>query len=206
MASRRDDSMLFLLNGLAGADKERVERELRVHRLAAEAALARVLAKKRAEQEAELERLRLASEAARDDAQRRKEAEIRRAAEAQAALETARAEAAARERIELLEKQHEHERRMAALRGQGQRGSQLAVAGLAVAVLCFAGSLGVYFGKLRPETRRVERAYDELVSAERARADEAKRLLQRSEKRRAELASELEAARRRIRELEGAPK
>lgn len=198
MASRKDDSMLHPLNGLFGAAGGRGQRELREHRLAAEAALDRARAKKRAEQEAAL----LASQEALREAQIRKEEEIRLAAASQAALETARAEAAAQARVELLEKQHEHERRMLLLRAQGQRGSQLAVAGLLALLVCLAGTMGVYFGKLRPENQRMQRAYDELVRVERARAEETKRLLDKSESRRAELAAELEAARRRILALE----
>jgi len=195
MAARRDDSMLFSLDGLRGAERERLERELRSHRLAAATALARTEAKQRAAREAELERGRRAML----EAERRKEEEIRAAALAEAA----RSEAALRERLELLEQQHEHERRMLALRGHGQRGTQLAVAGLGAALLCLAGSLGVYFGKLRPETQRVQRAYDDLVHAERTRAEETKRMLAQSERRRAELASELAGVRRRVAELEG---
>lgn len=198
MASRKDDSMLHPLNGLFGAAGGRGQRELREHRLAAEAALDRARAKKRAEQEAAL----LASQEALREAQLRKEEEIRLAAASQAALETARAEAAAQARVELLEKQHEHERRMLLLRAQGQRGTQLAVAGLLALLVCLAGTMGVYFGKLRPENQRMQRAYDELVRVERARAEETKRLLDKSESRRATLAAELEAARRRIVALE----
>ncbi len=198
MASRKDDSMLHPLNGLFGAAEGRGERELREHRLAAEAALDRAQAKKRAEQEAAL----LASQEALREAQRRKEEEIRLAAASQAALETARAEAAAQARVELLEKQHEHERRMLLLRAQGQRGSQLAVAGLLALLVCLAGSLGIYFGKVRPDNQRMQRAYDELVRVERARAEETKRLLDKSESRRATLGAELEEARRRIIALE----
>lgn len=202
MASRRDDSMLSPMNGLFGAGENRSERELREHRLAAEAALCRAHAKKRAEHEAAL----LASEEALREAQRKKEEEIRLGAVARAALETARAEAAARSKVELLEKQHEHARRMLLLQSRGQRGSQLAVAGLAVAFVCVGASLGVYLGKLRPEHQRVQKAYDELVSVERARAEETKRLLDKSEKRRAEVSLELESARRRITALESAEK
>ncbi|MBI3200458.1 MAG: hypothetical protein IT377_07795 [Polyangiaceae bacterium] len=180
--------MLFSLRGLSAGDRERIERELRKHRLAAEAALVRRWAKPPAERGPEPE-----------PAQGKREEEIRR----QAAVESARAESAARAEVEMLALQHAHERRMRQLESRGQRGSLIAVLGLIVAVLSVAGSLGLYFGKLRPETLRVQRAYDELVAAERHRAEETKRLLERSEKRRAELSSELDAARRRVEVLEG---
>lgn len=180
--------MLFSLRSLSAADRERIERELRAHRLAAEAAAVRREVKAQAEREIEAVA-----------AQQRKEEEIRR----RAATESARAESAARAEVELLALQHAHERRMRQLESRGQRGSLIAVLGMVVAVLCVAGSLGLYFGKLRPETLRVQRAYDDLVAVEHNRAEETKRMLERSEKRRSELASELDAARRRIQLLEG---
>lgn len=179
MASRRDDSSPISLPGLFGTNQDRTLRALRAHRLAMDAVRARAEAKERAERDAELESLRLACEAARQEAVR-----------------AARAEAAARARIELVELTRAHERRMAEIRGRGQRGAQLAAAALTVAALCLGGVLGVYFGKIRPENRRVQRAYDELVAAERQRAVETRRMLEQSERRRAELAKELERMRK----------
>lgn len=186
MAARRDDSMLFSLHGLSASDRQRIERELRQHRLAAAAAAARAESRR----QADLERARLAVE----EAERQRAAEL----QARAAIDRARAEFESRAKVELLELQHAHERRMRVLESRGQRGSQLAALGLVVGVVCVAGSLGIYLGKVRPETSRVQRAYDALVLAERTRAEETKRMLEQSEKRRAELTTELEAARRRI--------
>ncbi|MBK7584230.1 MAG: hypothetical protein IPI67_29015 [Myxococcales bacterium] len=204
MAARRDDSMLFSLNGLPRAEKERLARELREHRLAAEAALKRADERSRAKRAVEAERALEISEAERAAAQRKRQEELRSAAVRAAELE--RAEVTARARIEVLEKQYEHERRMLELRAE-PRGlsSRIVLGGLLMATLFASGALGVYFGKLRPDTLRVKRAYDELVSVERARAEEAKRLLARSEARRATLAAELDVARRRVTELERAP-
>ena len=194
MAARRDDSMLFSLQGLSPADRQRVERELRQHRLAAAAAAARAESKR----QADLERGRLAGE----EAERQGEAEL----QARAAIERARAEFESRAKVELLELQHAHERRMRALESRGQRGNQVAALGLVVAMVCVVGSLGFYLGKVRPETARVQRAYDTLVAAERHRAEETKRMLEKSERRRAELATELQVARRRIDAREGGSK
>jgi colicin import membrane protein len=187
--------MLFSLSGLLGPEREHVERELRAHRRAVQDALLRADRRRLAER---MGGAGASSSAGDTEGVRTRAEELRLTLAAEVARQTARAEAAARARVELLEQEREHERRMFELRASGRGGAQLAVAGLVVALFCFLGSLGLYFGKLRPDHQRLQGAYDELVSAERGRAEETKRLLQKSERRRAELAAELDAARKEL--------
>jgi hypothetical protein len=125
-----------------------------------------------------------------------------------ATLEKARIETEARARLEVLEKQQEHERRLYAIRDRSrQKGAvQLAIVGVSFSVLVTLGFTGLYFGKLRPESQRLEGAYDVLVTAQRTRAEDTAKLLARADKRADELDRDLRRARRTIRELEAAKK
>jgi colicin import membrane protein len=161
MAEQRGSSMLFSLRGLMGGEAQRLEAEAQRRTCHEEIQAARV--------ELQLyERI----QASRRDA-------IRLALD-----ERSRVVAQARAELELLEKRHAHERRVAEIvdRAQRRRERQLMVCSLVLALCTVATSLGLYFGKLRPDAQRLHRAYDELATAEHKRAEEAQRLLDRSER------------------------
>lgn len=201
MAEQRQSSFLFSLKNWLELEKQRAQAEqlqqLEGHRRRTrerERFASEMLEKKRL---AEMELLRL-------ERQRRDDDAARSAALQLATLEKARIESEARAELEVLEKQQAHERKLAAIREESRtKGAmQLAIAGCAFAVLVCLGFSGLYFGKLRPESQRLSSAYDDLVSAERLRAEETGKLLARADKRADDLDRELRNARRRIRQLE----
>lgn len=204
MADSRDDSILFSLDGLMDVQKKRVEREHAARLREAEVALALQQQRERLRCEAEVRKAHSLAEAARLEAQRRREEDARLEALKRAAVETARIEVEARARLEMMEQQQAHERRMQELRETTRRGRArvFAVLGFGLSTLLGVASLGAYYGKLKPDAERLRVAYTDLVSAERSRADETRRLLERSDQRKGELERELQLARDRIGELE----
>jgi colicin import membrane protein len=204
MANARDDSMVFSLRGLLLRERQRLEREAADRRRQEEVALALRAERERVRREAEDRKRHSLVEVARLEQQRRREEEARLEALKHAAVECARTEAESRSRVELLEKQQLHERVLAELSEQTrrERARHLAIAGFAMFAFSAIAAAALYFAKLRPEASRLQFAYDELVSAEHNRAEETKRLLERAEKRRNDLATELENAKQRIEALE----
>lgn len=189
MAEQRRASILFSLEGLMEVERHRIEAEAAARRRGLEEA-------RRARQELELARIA---------ARARREEEARFEALRRWLVERVRLEADAHARLELFAQQRQHELRLETIRTDAARARrrQLAFAGLALAGTALAMAIGFYFGKLRPEARRLQLAYDQLVWAERQRAETTEGLLDRAERRReaaeAELARverELEAARR----------
>lgn len=205
MAEQRESSFLFSLKNMLELEKQRTQADqlaqMEGHRQRTrerELFAREMLERKRV---AEMELVRLVQ-------QRRHEAAARIEAMQLATLEKARIESEARARLEVLEKQQEHERKLYAIREESrQKGAvQLAIVGVSIAVLVTLGFTGLYFGKLRPESQRLEGAYDVLVTAQRTRAEETAKLLARADKRGDELDKELRRARRTIRHLEAAQK
>jgi colicin import membrane protein len=204
MAEQRPSSFLFSLRGLLEREQE-AEQARRIRQ--AELDRARTRERERFAREmvekkrlAELEVLRLELERKREEAARLEALRL-------ATLERARVESEARAQLEILEKQQEHERKLCAIReaarAKGQR--QLAIVGFVLAGVTTLGALGTYFGKLRPEAQRLSIAYDDLVAAERTRAEETAKLLERADKRNDALTRELHVARNRIDALEKRP-
>lgn len=189
MAEIQESSVLFSLKQLMSLEKQRVREEEDAARRRALAeqearrALERsALAEQEARRRAEEERTRREEERAREEAAR---LEGIRAA----AVEKARMEAEQRARIEALEKQQEHERKLAALAGDAQkrRLQRLIAGGSALFVVALTATLGVYFGKIKPEA---EQTLAEQTAARTAR-----------EQRLAALESDLAASERQIGEL-----
>jgi colicin import membrane protein len=200
MAEQRESSFLFSLKNMLELEKQRSQAEqlaqMESHRQRTrerELFAREMLEKKRV---AEMELLRLAQ-------QQRQETAARIETLRLATLEKARIESEARARLEVLEKQQDHERKLYAIReASRQKGAmQLAIVGLSLAVLCTLGFTVLYFGKLRPESQRLEGAYDDLVTAQRTRAEETAKLLARADKRADDLDRDLRRARRNLREL-----
>jgi colicin import membrane protein len=160
--------------------------------------------RERVAREADERKRLLMVEIARLEELRRREDDMRLEALRESAVERARLEAETRARLEVIEREQEHERKMLAIREQSasRRARHLVLAGFALAALCAVTSLGFYFGKVRPEAQRLQAAYDELVTAERNRGEQAIKMLERTEKRRAETQAALDAARLRIEKLE----
>ena len=207
MADFRDDSLLFSLKGLMAVEKERIEHADEARRREARIALAMRAERERLLREAEEKKRQALAEMLRLEEQRRREDEARLEALKQATLERARVEAEAEARLEIVERQQEHERKLLQIRSGRALSRSRGLTALIVAqsAIVLVG-LGLYLGKLRPDARRLQVAYDRVVTAERSRAEEAKRQLERSERRQAELARELGDARKRMGELEGAPR
>jgi len=201
MADFRDDSPLFSLKGLLGdrvpKDEEAKQREARI-------ALALRIERERLAREAEAKRAAAMAEAARLTELRRREEEARLEALARVTVERARVEADALARLEVMEKQQAHERKLIEIQSalERQRARGVTFAGFALALVVVTSALSIYFFRLKPDAARLQVAYGELVKAERLRAEETKRLLERSESTKAELSKELSSARARIRELE----
>jgi colicin import membrane protein len=205
MAEHRETSLIFSLEGLLQRERERIHEEEAQHRERLREAHERQVnaerearedeERRRAEQEQRFreERLRAREEAARVEALRHAE------------LERARVDAQARARLEVMAQQQEHERRMADIRKDVvQRRSRLiALTSSALAAALAFGAAALWFGKIAPEGAALQRAYDDLVAAERRRADETRRLVARAEQRRVELLDELERTTNRLHDVEG---
>ncbi|WP_437966217.1 hypothetical protein WMF04_42490 [Sorangium sp. So ce260] len=189
MAEIQESSVLFSLKQLMSLEKQRVseEEEAARRRALAEQEGRRALERRAlAEQEA---RLRAEEERTRREEERAREEAARLEGIRAAAVEKARIEAEQRARIEALERQQEHERRLAALADDAQkrRLKRLIAGGSALVVAALAATLGVYFGKIKPEAEQT------LAEQTAARAAHEQRL--------AALESDLAASERQISEL-----
>jgi colicin import membrane protein len=193
MGQRRESSILFSLKGLLDMERDRAERKAILRFREAERA--------RTEREQRERSERLAEE---QEQRRKREEQQRLDAMRRSLVESQRAEAEVRAQLELAEKQHAHERRMTAARAElhRRRNRVGSTAALLVAVATLVAATGLYFGKLRPEARRLHLAYDGLIAAERARAEAAERMRERADGRRRELSGELALARRKLEQAE----
>lgn len=195
MAGFKQSSILFTLENLKGAEREWGTVPAEQERLLSQVNRARAARERRRREQADQEKRAVAEEQARFEAM--KQAEIARA----------RTEAAARAKLEVLARQHEHEQRLAAIdaEGRSRRARLLSRLSLVVMAVVTATTLGIYVLKVRPETQRIQTAYDRLVAAERKRADDVEQLLAQERARRERLAhrlaqteSELAAQKKRV--------
>ena len=110
----------------------------------------------------------------REEAERLREEDARIEAMKQAEVARALAEAEARARFEVSAQERQHQQRLTEIDAEARSRRQKALGwlGMLVAVVAIAGALGVYLFKVRPETERIQSAYDRLVLAERTRADD----------------------------------
>jgi hypothetical protein len=191
MGERRKSSALFSLTGLLDLDPARFEREAAAWQRAVDQARSE---REQRDQRALAEQCRLG----------RRQQDERLDAVCQALTEQARIASEGRARLELAEKQHAHERRMAEARAQLRRRHDRiwATVGLILAAAVTLAAAGVYLGKLRPEARRLQVAYDGLVAAERERAQAAERLLVRVERQNRALSDELTRTERKLERAE----
>ena len=208
MAGLRDDSILFSLNSLLERERQRISEEAEREAKRLEAELQARIERERLAREAE--KARLLEEAQRElrDEQRRREEAARVEGLRQAEIERARTEAEARARLELVARQHEHEKNLTVIRERGRRAfaERLAIV-LGIALFfSLAGAFGFYFGKIRPEAARLEVASQTLLDTERSRANVAQRLFERSERQRSKLGEELERLKRELDALRTQPK
>lgn len=153
---------------------------------------------------AEVDRAPVDRERRQREAERQRKERARVEAMKQAAVAQALAEAEARARVELLARQQQHRERLAAIDAEAtaRRQKMLARFASAVALVVMAGTLGVYFFKVRPETQRIQSAYDRLVAADGKRTDDIEQLLTQERKRRERLARQLEQAETQVAALE----
>ena len=189
MADLRDNSILFSLNSLLEAERQRISDEAEREQQRLEAELQARLERERLEREAD--KARLLEEAQRElrEEQRCREDAARIEALCQAEIERARSEAEARARLELVARQHEHEKKLTAIREQARRihAERLAIVFGIALFGSVAGAAGVYFGKIRPATASLEQSSKSRFDAEQSRANEMELLFERSERRRAKL-------------------
>lgn len=180
MPGFKQSSILFTLQSLKDLEHERAAGRTGSGHLLRQVDSARVARERRRQREAE----------------QRREDEARIEAMKQAEVARALADAEARARLERIEREQQHRQRLAAIDAEARARRQRLVSrlGILVTLLVMAGALGVYVFKVRPETERIQSAYDRLVSAERKRADDVEQLLDRERKRRQRLAHRLEQA------------
>jgi len=193
MGDQRESSLLFSLNQLFAHERDRV----RLHRIAEEAKLA----EERAFHEENARRIREAEIQAEVEEARRRLAEQQRKREEEIRIEVLRTAEIERVRAEVDKKVHveqallelEHERRMDALARTSERRRQRMMtltSGLLGAAVVL-GSLGVYFGKLRPEQHRVLAGYEAVLGAKTEQLVEAERQLRALSAERTRLNAEL---------------
>lgn len=190
MAEMKESSVLFSLNQLMTLEQQRIQEEAATARKRLEADTAARMEAERRARELELERRRLEDERRRLDEARMREEAARLEAMRHATIERARVEAEQQAKIEAMRKQQEHEHAMAKLAGdqQKRRLERLVIAGSLAGVLLIGGTLGVYFGKIKPD-------------AEHEQAMQAAALAAQEEQRKG-LEAKLEEQRRRMSALE----
>ena len=205
MSATRDNSVPFSLNQLLSLHEERAREEAARARAEAER-IAREEAARRqgggfaAKGTAEAERM------AREEAARREEAaqlEALRLAE----VERARAEVEGPARqMEMIRKADEHERALAALReDEKKKKLKRALVSCALgAVALIGGSLGLYFGKIKPDHDALLANQAAQTEATREEAAKLRAKLDADRKRIDDVARRLEEEKRKARELEAA--
>jgi hypothetical protein len=198
MSDIRDGSGLFSMRGMFQREHQRIAEELEAERQ-------RLEARERARIEHQREAWELAEQLRRDEqdrlrraAQQRRDDQARIATIRECEIERMRLEADARAELEVAARKHEHDLKLEAIREQGRRrrAEQLALVVGALLIASIAAGLAFYFVKLRPEAERMHAVYEQLVQAERSRAEQTQLMLERSEKRRRDLARQLERAER----------
>jgi colicin import membrane protein len=197
MAESRESSVLFSLKSLMDIESDRVHAEERA-RADRERREREALERRRGfEREAERQRIIAEEQRRAREQAMRDEAASRVATLKEAAITKARIEAESRARCELLQKEREHEARMAAIREVSRRRRDRAVLfGSNVALLAVLGlGLGLYFGKVNPDTAQRESELSRLVTAEGERADAAERLARQARRQAGDLTTELERTR-----------
>ena len=204
MAEGRESSVLFSLRSLMDIESDRVNAEER-ERAAREQQEREALERQR-RLELEAERQRIIGE----EQRRAREQAARDAAAAhsaiarEAALTRARIETQAQAQREALEKQREHELRMAAIsEGSRRRRDRLLLFGSnAVLLTILVVACGIYFGKVAPEVAEREAQLNRLVAAEGERADAARRLARQAGEEVAALEVALDRKQSELREAE----
>jgi len=197
MDEQRESSLLFSLNQLFAHEKERV----RLKRLSDEVRIA----EERAFHEENERRIRAAEIQAEVEEQRRKIAEAQRKREEEMRIEVLRTAELERVRAEVDKKVHveqamlelEHQRRMDSLaRASEQRRQRLmTLTSVLLGSAVVLGSLGIYFGKLKPEQHRVLAGYEAVLDAKTAQLVEAERQLGALKQEHTRLRAELSSAR-----------
>lgn len=198
MGDQRESSLLFSLNQLFAHERERV----RLHRIAEEVKLA----EERAFHEENARRIREAEiQAEVEEARRRVAEEQRKREEAirievlrTAEIERVRAEVDKKVRVEQAQLELEHERRMDALArtSEHRRQRMMTLTSVLLGAAVVLGSLGVYFGKLRPEQHRVLAGYEAVLGAKTDQLVEAERQLRALQAERTRLNAELASMQR----------
>lgn len=175
MAEQKESSVLFSLKELMNLEEDRIKTEDDDKKRRAEADVqAKVEAERRARDQ-EQARLQAEEDRRRSEEQRTKEEATRLDAIRHGEIEKARVEAEQRARMEAMSKQQEHERHLSTLhhdehKKKLQRMVTFSIVGAAILLI---GGLGLYLGKIKPETEAREAASRAAIMQQ---AEEAKRL------------------------------
>jgi hypothetical protein len=112
----------------------------------------------------------------------RREEAARLAAIRQSHLERARIELEAQERLEILEKHHEHERRLAVIgqRTRERRDTVLMLGSCGVTCVTVIAALAFFFGKIQPQQRRMQESHDRIVAVTEKQAEYGKELARKA--------------------------
>ena len=129
--------------------------------------------------EQESVRLKLEEDRRREEAEREREHAARLEAIRQAEIERARVEAEQRGRLEALSAQQQHEQKLAALQSDAgkKRLSRVLRLTLGLSTVLIAGTVALYFGRLRPETRSEVRSLESLIQGQRQQTEATQRAL-----------------------------
>ncbi len=202
MAEGRESSVLFSLKSLMDIESDRVQAEERARNAREKAERAAQERQRQLELEAERQRIILEEQRRAREQAARDEAAAREAIIREAAITRARIEAQALAQREATEREREHEARMAAIREvhRRRRDRVLWIGSNGVLAAILAVGLGVYFGKVGPDTAQREAQLNRLISAEGERADTAERLARQSEEKVSTLETRLARTQSELRE------
>jgi colicin import membrane protein len=175
MAEQKESSVLFSLKELMNLEEDRIKQEDDERKRRADAEVQARLEAERRSRDQESARLQAEEDRRREEEQRKKEESTRLEAIRHGEIEKARLDAENRARMQAMSQQQEHERHLSTLhhdehKKKLQRMVTFSVAG--AAILLFGG-LGLYFGKIKPESEAREAASRAAILQQ---AEEAKRL------------------------------
>lgn len=200
MGQLRNNGVLFSLDSLLEAERQRIVEETEAERKRLAAIEQARAARARHERRGDLEHA--AERAERNRPERREPEQSELAAQHAADVERARREGEARVHREILALRYDDQwqRELGRERARRRRAERLSVVlGLftTVSALCV---VYIHFAKLDPDAKRAA-SYEAALAAERLRADEYRTATERAERKRVDLAARLDRAERELRLL-----
>jgi colicin import membrane protein len=175
MAEQKESSVLFSLKELMNLEEDRIKQEDDDKRRRVEAEVQAKADAERRARDQEAARLQAEEDRRRDEEQRKKEEATRLEAIRHGEIEKARVEAEQRARMEAMTKQQEHERHLTSLQHDEHKKKlqRMVTFSIGGALILLVGFLGVYFGKIKPESEARDAAARAAILQQ---AEESKRL------------------------------